>query len=93
MSGTIELAKEQIAEKIHAYITEAFLYDREDFLLTNDLPLIDQRVIDSLGLLRLITFLEETFGITLDPEGIVLDNFETINVVADVVFSNLNESR
>lgn len=93
MSGAIEMTKEQIAEKIHAYITETFLYDREDMLLTNDLPLIDQRVIDSLGLLRLIAFLEEVFGITLDPEGIVLDNFETIDVVADVVFRNLSESR
>ncbi len=46
--------------------------------LTDDLPLIADRVIDSLGLLRLVGRLEEEFGIQVRDEDVVAANFGSI---------------
>ena len=92
MPNNNQTNKEQIATRINEYITETFLYDREEFSLTNDFPLIEQRVINSIGILRLMTFLEEEFGVTVDAEGIVLDNFETIDAMAALLLRKSSET-
>ncbi len=46
-----------------------------------DEPLVSSQILDSLALLRLILFLEEQFGITIDDGELVPDNFQTINLV------------
>ncbi len=82
MTTMNQISKEQVVTKLKQYVTEAFLYDREDVVLTNDFPLIEQRVIDSMGIFRLITYLEGEFGATLPLTEIKLENFETIDAIA-----------
>jgi acyl carrier protein len=50
--------------------------------LSDQLPLIADRVIDSMGLLRLVAFLEEEFGVTIDDTEVVPTNFGTIAGIA-----------
>jgi acyl carrier protein len=52
-----------------------------------DYPLLDKRVIDSFGMLKLISLLEEEFGVEIDDEDIVPDNFGTIKGIATLVES------
>ncbi|MEZ5935901.1 MAG: acyl carrier protein [Alphaproteobacteria bacterium] len=52
--------------------------DRADQLLEGD-------AIDSLGLLDLVAFLEETFGITFDDEELDPENFDSVDVLARLV--------
>jgi acyl carrier protein len=49
--------------------------------LDYDTPLIQQGIIDSLAVLMLIGFLDERFGIRIDPEAVRLESFETINAI------------
>jgi len=53
--------------------------------LTPDFALIENHVIDSLGLLLLITFLEEHFGIQLADEEVVPEHFGAIGAIAMVI--------
>lgn len=41
--------------------------------------LISSGVLDSLALLRLIAFLEEQMGVTVEDSEVIPENFETIN--------------
>jgi len=43
--------------------------------------LIENGVLDSLGLLRLIAFVEEQFGIEVDDGDVIPDNFQSLNVM------------
>ena len=43
--------------------------------------LISNGVLDSLGLLRLIAFVEEQFGIEVDDGDVIPDNFQSLNVM------------
>jgi acyl carrier protein len=77
-----------VAAAIKQFIIEAFLYGRTDIELTNDLRLVDQGVIDSMGIFRLITFLEGTFGQKLDLAEIQYENFETIAAITALITRN-----
>jgi acyl carrier protein len=50
-----------------------------------DEPLISSGVIDSFGVLEVIAFLEDTFGVVIDPSRHELTEFETVNGIAALV--------
>jgi acyl carrier protein len=50
-----------------------------------DEDLLEQRIIDSLGLLKLVTFLEKSHGIQVNDEDIVPENFQSLNSMAKFV--------
>ena len=47
--------------------------------LTPDEDLLEKGIIDSLGIMKLILFMEETFGIAVVDDEIVPENFQTLN--------------
>lgn len=52
--------------------------------------LIDSGMIDSLGVMKLITYLEETFDINIDADDITPENFETIQEISLMVQKKIN---
>jgi acyl carrier protein len=46
---------------------------------------LDRGVIDSTGVLELVTFIEDEYGITVADEEIVPANFDTVNALAGFV--------
>lgn len=55
--------------------------------VTEDYPLLDNHVVDSFGMLTLISLIEEEFSVEIDDEDIVPDNFRTIGSIASFVDS------
>jgi acyl carrier protein len=52
-----------------------------------DTLLIEGGLVDSLGLFKLIAFIEEKVGVKIEPEEIVLENFATLRAVVALVQS------
>ncbi|NNF17647.1 MAG: acyl carrier protein [Gammaproteobacteria bacterium] len=58
-----------------------------DELLEDEMPVEDDEnlladgMVDSLGMLRLVGFIEESFGIRVPPEDFIIDNFRTLNLL------------
>ncbi len=50
-----------------------------------DTPLVEAGLIDSLGLFKVIAFIEERFGVEIAPEDIVLENFASLAAIARLV--------
>ncbi|MAT97955.1 MAG: hypothetical protein CL608_12485 [Anaerolineaceae bacterium] len=44
-------------------------------------------IIDSLGILRLVSFVEEKFGIEVPDEDVTIDNFQSVKAMSDYVAS------
>jgi acyl carrier protein len=55
--------------------------------IDEDYPLLAKSVIDSFGMLKLISLLEEEFGVEIDDEDVIPDNFGTIKSIAALVDS------
>ncbi len=53
--------------------------------LAPDEDLLEQGIVDSLGLMKLIAFMEDTFNIKIMDEEIVPENFQSLNSMAMLV--------
>ena len=65
------------------------LYDRENAMLANDVQLIEQGIVNSMGLTMLMVFLDDEFDVLCEPDEIILENFASINAIADFVLKKL----
>lgn len=62
--------------------------DLEDSLEATD-ELLDSGILDSMAMIRLIAFIEETFGIKIPPEEMIIENFITVNDITDFIRGKL----
>ena len=74
-----------LREVIARFIADEFLGDTEAQNIPDDLNLIDAGIIDSLGLLKIVAFLEEELRVTIEPEAMVPENLNSIRAILDLV--------
>ena len=51
--------------------------------LTEDDDLLSAGILDSLGILQMVAFIEKQFGIQVPDEDVVFDNFYSISALSD----------
>ncbi len=71
-------------EEIKKYIEEEFVTETDDVDLES-VDLLEEEIVDSLGIFTLISFIEEKFGVSIDPTDINLDNFQTVDTITALV--------
>ncbi len=76
-----------IKNKIRGFILKEYLY--EDYALKDDELLFNSGIIDSLGMIKLLTYLEETFGVNINLSEITMDNFNTVSKITDIITDKL----
>ena len=67
--------------KVREFIIDNFLFGNADGL-DNDTSFLEEGIIDSTGVLELVTFLEETFSIQVDDEELIPENLDSIDNVS-----------
>ena len=77
-----------IAGEIRAYVVAEYLAGEDASDLTGDYALIESGVIDSLGLIRLISHLTETYQVSFDDIEFGPDNFRSINAIVALITSH-----
>lgn len=71
-----------LSDTIRAFIIENFLFGNADGL-KDDTSFLEEGIMDSTGILELVTFLEETFGIAVEDEELIPENLDSIaNIVS-----------
>jgi acyl carrier protein len=70
-------SREQIAFQIRSYVLDKFPLARQHSLAEED-ALLGSGIVDSLGVLDLVAFVEETFDVAVDVEDLQPENFESI---------------
>ncbi len=71
--------------QIRDFIVENFLFGDSARLPGDDMSLIDNDVVDSTGVLELVAFLEERFGIAVADADIVPANLDSVERIAAYV--------
>ena len=74
-------------EAIKQYLTTELLTEHTNLSLDDNL-LIDG-LVDSLGVMRLISYIERCFNIRVPPEDVTIGNFRSIRVIAEYTESRL----
>lgn len=81
------------AARILAFVKDELLYAEEPTTdVTAETNLLDG-LVDSMGLMRLVSFLEEEFEIQIDDLDITEENFRTVAAVALLVGRSAERKR
>lgn len=81
-----------IAEQIKEHIAAEFMTGRSASELEDDTRLIDEEIIDSLGIFLLVNFVQDKFGVDIGPEEVTIENFESVKAITDLVSGKLVKS-
>ena len=80
--------KEAITNEIKEYIIEASLSDPKN--IKHDTMIFDEGLLDSMGLLFLVEFLNENYEFEIGDEELNPSNFECIDKISDFVLKKLS---
>ena len=72
-------------EIVASFIRSRFRSSLSGGVLQNDQALFSTGVVDSFGVLELIAFLEDTFGITIDTSLHDLSEFDSVDKIVALV--------
>jgi len=70
-----------ISENVKTILLTEIAVDLGKKSLDPDEDLLEQGIIDSLGIMKLVLFMEETYGIAVADEEVVPENFQTVNMM------------
>lgn len=83
-------ADDATAARIHGYVVKRFPAAQQS--LAHGDNLLGSGIVDSLGILDIVDFVEEEFGIVIDEEEFVIDNFQSIDRIAEFVHAKIGAS-
>jgi acyl carrier protein len=83
MSRTLE--REDLVNEIRDYICGTMLIGLSDQSIEADESLVQRGVVDSTGVLELVEFLQDRYGIRVEDEEITTDNLDTLNSITAYV--------
>ena len=76
-----------VLDRTRAYIIENFLYMRRDVQLAPEDSLLGGGIMDSMGVMELVQFLEERFGVTVEDEEITEENLGSVSSIVRFAMS------
>ena len=85
MGKMAELSRAEIERTLRSFIAEELFYGADRGALADNQPLQETGVIDSMGMLRLVTFLEETFGIEVLDSEVVPEHLGTLGGIISFI--------
>jgi acyl carrier protein len=80
----------QIQEKIKQFIIETS-YTNENSV-NNDTLIFAQGIMDSMGFISIIGFIEDSFNIVANDDELIESNFESINAIANFILRKQTSS-
>ena len=80
-----------VKHQIREFVRENLASVKGISTFTDQESLTENGIIDSLGIFRLVSFLEDAFGVRLGDEEITADNLQSIDVIEQFVISKTSK--
>jgi len=74
-----------IENQIKDYIAKNLLFSDNGFPYPDEASFLDEGIVDSVGVMELVAFVEEEFGIKVDDLEVTPDNFDSVSKLASYV--------
>ena len=74
-----------IRPRVRQYILENLMFSDDPSQLPDDVSLLDRGIIDSTGVLEVVMFIEEAFGVKVRDSDLLPENFDSVARIADFV--------
>jgi acyl carrier protein len=83
-TNTDSEAEGDIAQRVRAFLVDSFLLGDDDGF-SNAESLLDSGIVDSTGVMEVVSFLEESFAIAVDDDELVAENLDSVDRLAAFV--------
>jgi acyl carrier protein len=77
--------------QIRVFIADNFMIGHDPTSLKRDTSFLDNGIIDSLGVLELVSFIEDSFGIEVKDEELIPENLDSISNLLRYIEKKLSE--
>ena len=71
--------------RIRTFVEKEFLPEGSDDTLGPEENLLQRGILDSIAVLQVVNFVEQTYGIRIDDPEITLENFQDLSSIARLV--------
>ncbi len=78
-----------LEQELRRFIKDSFLIGQEAEALAGDASFLEHGIIDSTGVLELVSFLEQQYGIKVEDSELVPENLDSINQLVRFVNAKL----
>lgn len=78
-------ASNQIAERVRRFIIDNYLYMRPDASVGDDDRLLATGIVDSMGVVEIVAFLEEEFGVVVPDGDVTEENLGSVRSITELV--------
>jgi len=68
-----------VRQELRRFIIDNFLFGVEDSQFSDDDSFLEKGLIDSTGVLELVAFIEEQYGIRFQDDEIIPENLDSVN--------------
>lgn len=79
-----------VQDQLREYIVAQFLYDQNHKALDAEVDLLNEGIVDSMGILQIVNFMEEKFGVHVDDDEITPEIFRSLRTLTDFVTEKRN---
>ena len=83
----------EIKTQVREYVAKNLLFSDNGFEYDDDDSFLQEGIVDSVGVLELVLFVEEKLGVAVDDQDITPDNFDSVNKLADYVQRHIDGSQ
>ena len=85
MNNNLKYNEKNIVDIISQFIINNFLLSDQKENIDINISLYENRVVDSTGVLEIVDFLEEKFGIKIEDDELVPDNLDSVKKMSEFV--------
>lgn len=77
-----------VESDIKNYIAKNLLFSDNGFIYADDASFLEEGIVDSVGIMELVAFVEENFNVKVKDEDITPENFDSVDRLAEYIHRN-----
>lgn len=79
----------QIEQEVRRFVVDNFLFGEGEQNLSNDDSFLEKGIVDSMGILTLVSFVQEKYGFEVPDQDLVPENWDSIALISAYVQSRV----
>ena len=83
------VSTEELTRKLIAYIVSDVLLDSSQFELAVDDDLLEDGLVDSLGIMKLLAYIESEFGFAVPAQDVTVETFMSVDAIVAYLEPNV----
>ena len=82
------MQRNDILARLRSFVEENFLYMRPGFELGDDDSLMGKGIVDSMGVMEMLEFIDAEFGVVVAETDVTEEKIGTLNAIASYVLAH-----